>query len=136
MRPRGKQPDHSDWNPLAVPKGYRDGYDRIKWNDAHNEMIVPKETKLDSEGRVILREGYEPTVEGTNERFRLVKIEELPFHIDCGGECDLVTPADPKIHPDLYTCKKCGEPDLEEEMGEIEWKKREPENAPRPEEEA
>lgn len=34
MNPRGREIDHCDWKPLAVPKGYRENYDEIKWDSS------------------------------------------------------------------------------------------------------
>ena len=105
MNPRGRQPDHSDWKPLAVPKGYGDKYDEIEWD-------LPK---------ITLREGFRATTDGTNHPFRLVKIEELPYCLRCGGEVKFFPTPDIEDHPDLFGCEKCDLISAEED-GEIEWK--------------
>jgi len=96
MKSRGKQPNHSDWHPFRRGKGY-ENYDNIKWK---------------------------ATIEGTNSRYRLVKIEELPFCIHCGKECTFHSTPEPRKHPDLFECKKCALWSTEED-GEIEWKVKE-----------
>ena len=93
MKPRGRQPDHCDWKPLAVPEGYRENYDNIKWI----------------------------SLEDMKEKYPSIETEEVPIHVDCGGECDALPYEEFQFDLERYKCRKCGFI-IYDEPGRIEWK--------------